>query len=212
MTSKIDRVAARLRHARIARAMLAVAGAALFAGAASAATIAGTLNTSSAFSPTNDSTDGSTYYNDAYYGPLPAAPVVVGEFDFSLPSGNAVSGATISGDFGSNSLGSGTGAVELFVGNVEVANCDAACETATAANEMAWSFTFASTQLSAIGSSSLVLTAVQQEQNGQQIVLDPTSVSLTVAAVPEPAGLPMVLAAVPLLALVLRRRAQSNRA
>ena len=207
MTSKIDRLAA-----RIARAMLLATTGALVAGAASATTIAGTLDTSSAFSPTNQSFDGSTYYNAPYNGPVPAAPVVVGEFDFVLPSGNAVTGATISGDFGSNVLGSGTAQVDLYVGNIEVASCGLACETATQSNDVAWSFTFSASQLGAIGSGSVVLSAVQQEQNGQQVVLDPTSVSLNVAAVPEAAGLPMALAGLPLLALALRRRARSNRA
>ncbi len=212
MRSQIDRLAARLGRARIARAILLAASGALLAGAASASTVGGTLSTASTFSPTNQSSDGTTYYNAPYTGPVPAAPVVVGEFDFVLPSGNAVTGATLSGDFGSNALGSGTGQVDLYVGNVEVASCDAACETATQSNDQAWSFTFSSTQLGAIGSGSLVLSAVQQEGNGQQIVLDPTNVALTVAAVPEPAGLPMALAGLPLVALALRRRAASNRA
>ena len=212
MTSQIDRLAARLGRTRIARAMLLAATGALVAGAASATTITGTLNTSSALSPTNQSSDGTTYYNAPYTGPVPAAPVVVGEFDFALPSGDAVTGATISGDFGSNVLGSGTGQVDLFVGSVEVASCGAACESATLSNDMAWSFTFSSAQLAAIGGGSLVLSAVQQEGDGQQIVLDPTSVALTVSAVPEPAGLPMVLAGLPLVALALRRRARPSRA
>jgi hypothetical protein len=201
MTSKID---------RLARATLALAATALFAGAASATTITGTVNTSAAFSPTNQSADGTTYFNAPYGGAFPAASVIVGEFDFSVPAGSAVSDATISGNFGSNVLGSSTGAVDLYVGAVEVASCDAACANATAANDFAWSYTFASGQLDALASGSMVLSAVQQ--GGSQIVLDPTSVSVNVAAVPEPAGLPMALAALPLLAAALRRRARSNRA
>lgn len=210
MNSKIERLQARPGRARIAHAMLCVAGATLFAGAASATTISGTVDTSAAFSPTNQSSDGTTFFSAPYNGTFPAASVVVGEFDFSLPSGSAVTGATISGDFGSNTLGSATGEVDLFVNAVEVATCNSSCAATTESTDVAWSFTFAASQLSALANGSAVLSAVQQGTS--QIALDPTSMTLNVAAVPEPAGLPMMLAALPLIALALRRRAQSHRA
>ena len=201
MTSKIDRA-------------LLCASVALFACAtsASAQTITGTVDTSAANSATNQSTDGTTYYNAPYGGTLPAAPVSVGAFDFTVPNGSVVSGATISGDFGSNALGSGTAAVDLFVNSVEVARCDSVCEAATQSNDVAWSFTFSASQLGAFADGSVVLSAVQQESDGAQIVLDPTSVSLTLSAVPEPAGLPTLLLGFPLVALGLRRRALSRQA
>lgn len=210
MNSKTERPAARLRHARIARAMLCIVSTALFAGAASATTIAGTLDTSAAFSATNQSADGTTYFNAPYTGALPAAPVVVGGFDFTVTSGFQVSGATISGNFGSSELGSSSSAVDLFVNSVEVASCDSVCAAATQSNDVAWSFTFTASQLGAFAGGSAVLSAVQQD--GSQIVLDPTSVALTLSAVPEPAGLPMLLLGAPLIALGLRRRAQSRQA
>ncbi len=205
MTSKIDR----LRNPGVARTLLSVA---LFACAASAGaqTITGTVDTSAANSSTNQSSDGTTYYNAPYGGTFPAAPVVVGAFDFTVPSGSVVSGATISGNFGSNVLGSGTSAVDLFVNSVEVASCDSVCAAATQSNDVAWSFTFTASQLGAFAGGSAVLSAVQQD--GSQIVLDPTSVALTLSAVPEPAGLPMLLLGAPLIALGLRRRAQSRQA
>lgn len=212
MKSKIDRLDTRLRHARAARAVLCIASAVLFAGVASAntQTIAGTADTSAAFSATNQSVDGTTYYNAPYSGALPAAPVSVGEFDFTVPSGFVVSGATISGNFGSDALSSGTAAVDLFVNAVQVASCDSVCAAATQSADMAWSFTFTAAELGALANGSIVLDAVQQGVS--QIVLDPTSVSLTLAAVPEPAGLPMTLMGLPLIVLGLRRRARSRQA
>ena len=149
MNSKMNRLAARLRHARIARTMLCVGSTALFACAASATTIAGTLDTSAAFSATNQSTDGTTYFNAPYTGALPAAAVAVGGFDFTVPSGFEVSGATISGNFGSDALGSGTAAVDLFMNSVQVATCDNACAAATQSADVAWSFTFTPAELGA---------------------------------------------------------------
>ena len=137
--------------------------------------------------------------------------MAVGGFDFTVPSGFKVSGATISGNVGSNALGSGyRPRSSLFVNSVEVASCDSVCEAATQSSDVAWSFTFATSQLAAFADGSVVLSAVQQD--GSQIVLDPTSVSLTLSAVPEPAGLPALLLGLPLVALGLRRRARSRQA
>jgi hypothetical protein len=212
MKSKIDLIGTRRRHARVARAMLCIAGTALFAGLASAGTqtIAGTVDTSAAFSATNQSGDGTTYFDAPYTGALPAAPVTVGDFDFSVPSGFAVSGATISGNFGSDALGSGSAEVDLFVNSVQVATCDSACAAATQSADVAWSFTFTAAELGALADGSAVLSAVQQGVS--QIVLDPTSVSLTVSAVPEPAGLSLTLLGLPLIVRGLRRRARSRQA
>ena len=102
---------------------------ALLAGAASAqaGTLAGTIDTSAAASPTNQSTDGTTFYDAPYAGPFPADPVTVGRFDYAVPAGMAVSGLTVSGDFGSDALGSGTAAVDLYLNGIEVASCGEAC-------------------------------------------------------------------------------------
>ena len=200
MKSKIDH--------RTARRIAAVV---LFAAAASsqAATITGTVDTSAASSPTNQSADGTTYFNAPYSGAFPAAPVTVGAFDFAVPAGSFVSGATVSGDFGSDALGSGTAEVDLFLNAVEVASCDAGCANASQSADVAWSFTFTPAELASFASGTAVLTAVQQGVS--QIVLDPTTVTLDVTAVPEPGSLPMMLGVLPLIAFGLRR-ARARRA
>lgn len=200
MKSKIDHRTAR----RIAAAVL-------FAAAASsqAATITGTVDTSAASSPTNQSADGTTYFNAPYSGAFPAPAVTVGEFDFAVPAGSFVSGATVSGDFGSDALGSGTAEVDLFLNAVEVASCDAGCANASQSADVAWSFTFTPAELASFANGTAVLTAVQQGVS--QIVLDPTTVTLDVTAVPEPGSLPMMLGVLPLIAFGLRR-ARARRA
>ena len=204
MTSKKDMSSATTR----ARVLASLAAAALTTAAAGAhaATFSGAIDTSSAKSPTNQSGDGSTYVGAPVFGPFPAAPVVVGEFDFA---GGHVNSLTISGDFGSNTLGSGTAPVDLFLNGVEVASCNAACAANTEAADVAWSFTIPSASLASFADGSAVLTAVQLDMS--QIVLDPTSITVDVTPLPEPAGLPMLLGALPLIAFGLRR-ARNNAA
>src|SRR5262249_9587635 len=69
-------------------------------------TVNGFIDTSAAFSPTNQSTDGMTYFN-APAGSFPTDAFTIGEFDFDL-GGHAAASATLSGDFGSDTLGSPT--------------------------------------------------------------------------------------------------------
>ena len=189
------------------RLRASVGAAALFAFAVSAQsqTINGSIDTSALFSPTNQSADGTTYYNAPYAGPFPAPSVVIGEFDFVIPGGSLVSAATFSGDFGSNILGSSTAEVDLFVNSVEVASCDTTCALASESNDVPWSHVFTAGELVALGSGAAVLTAIQQGQS--QIVLDPTAVSITVSAVPVPAEwLLLVGGALPTFLIALRRR------
>jgi hypothetical protein len=204
MTSKKD---ARTTSAP-GRALAALAAAALMGAAAGAQaqTYSGLIDTSAAKSPTNQSTDGSTYFGAPVFGPFPAPAVQVGEFDFAVGGGH-VSSVVVSGNFGSDTLGSGTAAVDLFLNGVEVASCDAACVAGTQSADVAWSFTIPSSSFASFADGMAVLTAVQQDVS--QIVLDPTSITVDVTAVPEPASLPMLLGALPLIALGLRRARNS---
>jgi hypothetical protein len=183
-----------------------IAAAIVFAAAASAqaaTTINGTIDTSAAFSPTNQSADGSTYYNAPAMS-FPAAPVTIGEFDFSLPTGHGIASLSLSGNFGSDALGSATAPVDLFLNGVAVARCDAACAQASELADVAWSYSFSSADLAALANGKAVLTAVQQGPS--QIVLDPTSLSAEIAPVPEPETWALMLGGLPIVAF-LRRRA-----
>lgn len=172
-----------------AMATTAAAGAVFIAlsGHAHASTISATINTGGAFSPTNQSTDGVTYFNANNSGPFPAAPVTIGELDYTIPGSETVSGATISGNFGSNIVGSATAPVDLFLNGIEVASCDAACAMASQSNDVAWSFTFGSANLFALATGKAILTAVQQ--GPFQIALDPSDITIQTTPVPLPGGL-----------------------
>lgn len=156
-----------------------------FTGAAQAYVISGEVNTS--LSDSNQSTDGVTYYNVPSSSPF--SLLTVGEFDFSQSSGLSVTGGTLSGDFGSNTLASGTAQVTLFADGIQIANCDVNCEANTQSSDVAWSYTFTAADLFTLSSNTqwlagqVVITA--QQNDASQVVLDPTSVALT-AAVPVP--------------------------
>lgn len=169
---------------RKALALAIVGGCSVFTNA-HASTITGTINTSSAFSPANYSTDGTSFFTAPYSGPFPAAPVEVGEFDFTVPTGEAITSAVFSGNFGSDvNIGAGTSPVDLYLNGVEVASCGLACALQSLGHDVAWSYSFSAANLAALVSGQAVLTAVQQ--GGSQIVLDPTSVTIQTAAVPLP--------------------------
>lgn len=172
------------------------------AGAAQAATFTGTLDTSSSFSPSNFSSDGVTYFNAPSSAPF--SPVAVGEFDFSIPSGQAVSAVTISGNFGSNILGSGSAPVSLFLNGVAVATCNAVCSTQTDVSDVAWTYTFAPADYSALATGKAILTAVQTAPS--QIVLDPTTMSIQTSPVPEPASGALLLVGLASVRALSRRR------
>ncbi|HKT74547.1 MAG TPA: VPLPA-CTERM sorting domain-containing protein [Steroidobacteraceae bacterium] len=159
---------------------------AIAAGTAHATTINGSLDTSAAFSPTNQSTDGTTYFNAPASGPFPGSAVQIGEFDFSVPAGETITSATLSGDFGSNTLGSGSAQVDLTLNGIAVASCDSACASASGLADVPWAFTFTAGELASLASGKAVLTAIQQ--SASQIVLDPTSVAIQTSPVPLPAA------------------------
>ena len=166
-----------------------IAGAAILlagCGAAEADTLIAPIDTSPGVSPTNQSSDGATYFNAPSSGPFPAAPVTVGEVQFAVPAGQQISGAAIAGDFGSATPGA-TAPVDLFLNGVEVALCNAACASASAVTNVMWSSTLSPADLFALSSGTATLTAVQRA--GSQLSLGPTSLTVNTSPVPLPAGL-----------------------
>lgn len=174
------------------------------AGSAQAATIVGTIDTGAMFSPTNQSADGVTYFNAPAVAPF--SSVTIGEFDFSIPFGEAVSSVVLNGNFGSNNLGSSTAPVDLFLNNIAVAGCNAMCANNSMTSDVAWSYTFSASELSRLSSGTAILTAMQT--NTSQIVLDPTSITIQTAAVPESdVALLIGLGLIPVLAVSRRKSA-----
>ena len=84
----------------------------------------------------------------------PLAPVLIGDFTFSIPSGGSVVGGTISGTFGNNDVSPITAPSDYFIDNgvIEVASCDdgltgaAACDSGS--TPTAWTYTLTSSDLS----------------------------------------------------------------
>jgi hypothetical protein len=131
------------------------------------------------------------------FGPFPA-PISIGDFAFSIPAGQSVVGATISGTFGNNDVPGTTttsAPADLFVdsGAIEVAACDDSltftepCDASSAPT--AWSYTFTSSDLSTLSadfaSGSLDLSAVQNDL----FAVNAGSLTLDIAVSPEPNGL-----------------------
>jgi hypothetical protein len=161
----------------------------LAATAAQADTISGTVNTGG--NPANFSGDTVTFAGAPSNGPFPLQ-MTVGEFDFTVPSGQVITAGLFSGNFGSNILGSATSQARLFLDGVELALCDAACEAASQSNDVPWQYSLTASDLALLSTNSFwlagraILTASQL--SASQVVLEPTSVSLTTSPVPIPAA------------------------
>jgi hypothetical protein len=156
-----------------------------------------------------------TDYEGVFYdfsSTFPPSSISIGTFNFTIPAGDYVTGATISGTFGDVNYSS-SALTGLYVddGNIEVGECDSyadPCAVGTSDGSLVpWSHTFTGAELSSLASDfaagSLDFTAVQ---NSFGSVIVGTPVLDLQAAVPEPSG--MFVLAGGLLATVvgLRRR------
>ena len=183
----------------------------LAASAAQASTISGTVNTGGTGSnPANFSGDTVTFLGAPAKAPFPT--LTVGEFDFTVPGGQAVTAGSFSGDFGSsNILFSGTSQAALFVDGVQLALCNASCEAASTSNDVAWLYSLTASDLALLSTNSLweagkaVITASQL--SASQVVLDPTTVNLTLTPVPIPPALFLFASALAPLFGFARRKA-----
>jgi len=180
----------------------------------------GTAQAGILVTPTFDSSNqaappDTTDYEGIFYdfsSMFPPSSITIGTFTFVIPTGDIVTGATISGTFGDQNIPV-TALTDLFVddGNINVAGCDdpsAACAAGTLDGSLvSWSHTFTGTELSELTSDftsgSLDFTAVQ-DSFGAVIVGTPM-LDIQVAATPEPATI-FPLAGGLLAMVVLRRR------
>lgn len=153
-----------------------------------------------------DTTDYEGNFYD-FFTTFPPDPITIGTFNVTIPAGDVVTGATISGTFGDVNYSS-TALVDLFLNGVSVGGCDQNMDgsyppCATGSDPLAtWSYTFTGTQfddLLALGNP-LDFTAVQNSL-GSVVIGSPT---LDLQVAPEP-SLIFPLAG-GLLALVAWRR------
>ena len=193
--------------------ILSVAGALALAGTAQA----GDIVLSPTFAVSNQtSPPDTTDYEGIFYDEsttFPPASISIGTFNFTIPVGKSVLGATISGTFGDVNENT-TALTDLYVlnGTIEVGACDLnpdlsypPCAAGTVDGSLVpWSYTFTSADLNNLATDfsngSIDFTAVQNSA-GAVVVGDPT---LDILAAPEPASIFTLAGG--LLALVAFRR------
>ena len=133
------------------------------------------------FDPSNQAAlPDTTDYEGNFYdlsSTFPPDPITIGTFAFSIPQGDLITGATISGTFGDQNIPV-TALTDLFVaGTLEVGGCDstsAPCASGTINGSLVpWSFSFTTAELSDLAGGSLVFTAVQNSF-GAVVVGTPT--------------------------------------
>lgn len=133
-------------------------------------------------------------------------PVVIGTFNYTLPAGETLIDARISGTFGT-SQGSSAGIIAALDG-IGVAVCLLPVCSGP------WSFTFSPTDFTALLDGAAALTAEQQTIPGN-LRLGETTLRLTTAAgptgtVPEPAGLFLLGSGLILLLAARKGRASKS--
>ena len=151
-------------------------------------------------------------FNPADY---PLAPVSIGNFSFTIPTGLGVVGGSISGTFGNTDVSPDTAASDYFIDNgaIKVAACDdaltgAACDTS--GTPTAWSYSFTSSDLSnlatELSAGSVDFTVVQNF--AAAVATGTTTLDLQLS--PEPASVLMFCGG--LAGIVLLRRSRKRQA
>ncbi|MGB6941946.1 MAG: PEP-CTERM sorting domain-containing protein [Bryobacteraceae bacterium] len=122
----------------------------------------------------------------------PLGSVLIGDFTFSIPTGESVIGGTISGTFGNDDVSPITAPSDYYIdnGTIEVASCDdGATYTATCDSSptpTSWSYTLTSSDLSnlsaELASGSIDFTVVQNDA----IAVQTGTTTLDLVLTPEP--------------------------
>jgi hypothetical protein len=175
----------------------------------SATATASTIVVTPTFGPSNQTGLSDEYEGVFYDGTevFPFSPISIGMFDFTIPTTDVVTGATISGTFGDVNYSTSAPA-DLFVlgGTIDVGTCDI-ISCGVAASPTPWSYTFSSTDLKHLAADfsagSIDFTADQNVPFGAVIVGTPI-LDIQVVPAPEPAS--MLTLASGLLAFVASRR------
>jgi hypothetical protein len=201
-----------------------ILSAALFVGLSAPAN-AGTIIAGATFSASNQAAppDTSDYEGIFYDGSstFPPPSISIGAFHFTIPTGDSVTSATVSGTFGDVNIPV-TGLADLFVlgGTIKVGGCDInpdssypPCATGTVDGSLVpWSYTFSNTDLSKLAADfsggSIDFIAVQNSPFGAVVVGDPI-LDIQVASVqatPEPATIFTLAGGLVVIAAFRRRK------
>jgi hypothetical protein len=148
-------------------------------------------------------------------GDYPLGSVTIGNFLFSIPANQLVTGATISGTFGNNDVSSNTALSDYFVnhGGIEVASCDdptADCFSGQTGVPTPWSYTFTANDLknlsAAFSSGSLDFSAVQNFAISVQTGVTTLTIDTAASTAPEPSTFFVIGGGLAGLACLRRRR------
>jgi hypothetical protein len=145
-----------------------------------------------------DTTDYEGNFYD-FSSTLPPNPILIGAFTFTIPAGDYVTGASISGTFGDQNTPV-TALTDLFVlnGTIQVGACDSTgdpCATGAINGSLVpWSTTFNRAELQNLApdfaAGSLNFTAVQNSFGA--VIVGTPALDLQIAPVPEPSLFPLV--------------------
>lgn len=123
--------------------------------------------------------------------PFPNTPQTIGTYSFSIPTGEQIVSAVISGTFGNSSFPN-TAPVQVFLDGLNVATCSNSSEPCYfSQTPTAWSFTFNSSQFALLSDGIGVLTSIQTDQFVTR--LGETTLTIETAPttpIPTPALLP----------------------
>ena len=140
--------------------------------------------------PSNQAPDATDYEGNFFDGSAAPYDITIGVFNFTIPTGYVVTGATISGTFGDMNGNPTTALADLFVdaGSVQVAACDNfsdPCFAGTLDGSLVpWSDTLTAADLAA---GSLDFTAVQNSFGA--LIVGTPSLDIQVAQTPEPSSI-----------------------
>ena len=144
-------------------------------------------------------------------GPFPASTLNIGTFTYTIPVGQQIISARLTGTFG-NAQFTNTAGVDLSAAGLLFASCAplAACDTGEVITP--FSYDFAPGNLFLLNGGSLNISAVQT--NGNMLRLGTETLTITTqtspnAATPEPASLALMGAGIVVLGLIKRRSVRS---
>jgi hypothetical protein len=150
---------------------------------------------------------------------FPQPPVTVGSQTFSIPAGDRIVSARISGFWGTIAKADSTAGVTVFLDSVEVARCekpDPGCWLGDS-GQRPWQHTFTATELPALNDGTATLTAVQTSDEFirlgvSTLVIDTAPIPvidagpITVVPTLSPLGLLVLLAAMAIAGMVAAKR------
>lgn len=138
-------------------------------------------------------------------GVYPQPSLTIGTFTYTIPAGDVITSASVSGFFGTTYSPS-TALENLYVAGVKVASCSSEsdpCWADPSGVQTAWSYTFTPAQFAALQSGSAVYSVVQT--GDYYVESGVTTLSINVSTTPEPATVALLGGGLALLPFLRRK-------